>query len=93
MARITDALADYRIFSGIIESWELVRTGFINVNGVFYRLELLHSFSNLDTPFGVLVYTAESGVWRRLDLAIMTGLDADTAMRSAMEYVVTKAAA
>ena len=94
MAKESNALEDFRMFPGIMESWELVRTGLIRIREELYRLELWHSHSNPDIPFYVSVYVRENGAWRKMpDPPFSTGADGDDAMRQAMAFLAERQAA
>ena len=94
MQRDSSALEDFRMFPGILESWELVRTGLIRIREELYKLELWHSYSNPDIPFYVAIYVQESGIWRRMsDPPFSTGADGDQAMREAMAFLAERKAA
>ena len=89
----TNALADYRMFSGIAESWELFKTGLIVISGTMYKLEVWHSYSNPDIPYYVSIYTEQDGVWRRMpNPPFPVAPSGDEALRSAMAFLVERAA-
>lgn len=94
MPRESNALEDFRLFSGISESWELTRTGLIRIREELYKLELWHSYSNPDIPYYVSVYTQENGMWRRMpDPPFPAGGEGDQALREAMAFLVERLAA
>ncbi len=94
MAPKDNPLEDFRCFEGITEAWELVKTGYVVVNGTSYRLELWHSYSNPDVPYYVSTFVQEDGVWRkRPDRAFPLGLSGDQALRSALAFLVENRAA
>jgi hypothetical protein len=91
---IDNPLEDFRCFEGITEAWELVKTGFVVLNGISYRLELWHSYSNPDIAYYVSTYVQENGAWhKRPDRAYPLGLNGDQALRSAMAFLVESKAA
>jgi hypothetical protein len=88
------ALQDFRNFPGISEAWELIQTGLIVIREKSYRLELWHSYSNLDIPYYVSVYVQQDGVWKKMsDPIFPIGLDADSTMREAMAFLSERLAA
>ena len=88
------ALEDYRKFPGITEAWELVKSGVIVIREQMYRLELWHSYSNLDIPYYVSVYIQQDGVWKKMtDPIFPIGLDAEQTMREAMAFLSERLAA
>ena len=88
------ALEDYRKFPGITEAWELVKTGVVVIREQLYRLELWHSYSNLDIPYYVSVYIQQDGVWKKMpDPIFPIGLDAEQTMREAMAFLSERLAA
>jgi hypothetical protein len=88
------ALEDFRMFPGILESWELTRTGLIRIREELYKLELWHSYSNPDIPFYVAIYVQENGVWRRMsDPPFSISADGDQALREAMAFLAERLAA
>lgn len=88
------ALEDYRNYSEISESWELIKTGAIVIREQMYRLELWHSFSNPDIAYFVSVYVQEGGVWKKMsDPIFPIGLDANQTMSSAMAFLSERLAA
>ena len=89
-----NSLQDYRNFPGITESWELIKTGVVAIREQMYRLELWHSFSNLDIPYYVSVYIQQDGVWKKMpDPLFPIGLDAEQTMREAMAFLSERMAA
>ena len=89
-----EALKEFRNFPGINEAWELLKTGFVVIHEQSYRLELWHSYSNLDIPFYVCVYVQTDGVWRKMqDPIFPIGLDADQTMREALAFLSERLAA
>ena len=89
-----NALEDYRNYSEISESWELIKTGAIAIREQMYRLELWHSFSNPDIAYFVSVYVQEGGVWKKMsDPIFPIGLDANQTMSSAMAFLSERLAA
>lgn len=89
-----DALKDFRNFPGINEAWELIKTGLIVIREQMYRLELWHSYSNLDIPYYVAVYVQADGVWKKMqDPIFPIGLDPDQTMREAMAFLSERLAA
>ncbi len=93
MSTSANALADYRMFDGIAESWELVKTGLIVISGTMYKLELWHSYSNPDIPYYVSIYTEQDGLWRRMsNPPFPVAPSADDALRSAMAFLCERAA-
>lgn len=89
-----NALKGFRNFSGISESWELVKTGLVVMRENKYRLELWHSHSNLDIPYYVSVYVEQDGVWKKMtDPIFPIGLDAEQTMREAMAFLSERLAA
>ena len=94
MAKAANALEDFRLFPGIIESWELTKTGLVRIREDLYKLELWHSYSNPDIPFYVCVYIQENDVWRRMpDPPFSVGSEGDQAMREAMAFLAERLAA
>jgi len=94
MARENNALEDFRMFPGIVESWELARTGLVRIREQLYRLELWHSYSNPDIPFYVSIYVQENGAWRRMpDPPFSVGSEGDQALREAMAFLTERQAA
>lgn len=88
-----NALEDFRLFSGITEAWELVKTGLVVISERSYKLELWHSYSNPDVAYYVATYVQEEGVWRKLpDNNLPIGLSGDEALRTAMAFLVEQAA-
>ncbi|MCI0349486.1 MAG: hypothetical protein L0Z53_08675 [Acidobacteriales bacterium] len=88
------ALADFRYFSGITESWELKQTGLVVLNGEMYKLELWHSYSNPDIPYYVSIHIQQDGIWRRMpDPPFPIALSGDEAMRTAMAFLAERQAA
>ena len=93
MSAESNALADYRIFAGVNESWELIKTGLIVIAGTMYKLELWHSYSNPDIPYYVSIYTEQDGVWRRMpNPPFPVAPSADEALRTAMAFLSERAA-
>ena len=89
-----NALEDFRSFAGITESWELVKTGLVVISDTFYKLELWHSYSNLDIPYYVSTYLQENGVWRKMpDQSFPIALTGEEALRTAMAFLAEKYAA
>ena len=94
MSKEISALEDFRLISGIAESWELTKTGLIRIREDLYKLELWHSYSNPDIPYYVAVYIQENGMWRRMpDPPFSVGCEGDQAMREAMAFLVDRLAA
>ncbi len=94
MASSNNALQDFRCFAGITEAWELKRTGLIVVRDTYYKLELWHSYSNLDVPYYVAVYVRENGLWRHMpDQPFAVAPDGEQALRTAMDFLVKDEAA
>jgi hypothetical protein len=94
MSNDRHALEDFRNFHGIAESWELIRTGKIMIREQMFRLELWHSYSNLDIPYYVSIYTLDNGEWKKMtDPVFPIGLDADQTMREAMAFLSERLAA
>jgi hypothetical protein len=88
------ALEQYRNYSGINESWELVKTGLIVIREQAYRLELWYSFSNPDIAYYVSVYVQDGGMWKKMpDPIFPTGLDANQTMSAAMAFLSERMAA
>ena len=93
MSTTPNALADFRLFSGVTESWELMKTGLIILAGKMYRLELWHSYSNADIPYYVAIYVDDNGVWRHMpDPPFPIAPDPDEALRTAMAFLSERAA-
>ena len=89
-----NAFKDYRMLPVISEAWELQRTGLVVIHEELYRLELWHSYSNLDIPYYVSIYTQQDGVWKRIpDPPFATGHDGDQALRDAMVFLTERLAA
>lgn len=89
-----NALEDFRMFPGVTESWELVRTGLVVIAGESYRLELWHCYSNPDIPYYVSIYTEQDGGWKRMpNPSFPTALSAEEAMRTAMAFLCEDKAA
>ena len=87
------AFADYRMFPGVSEAWELERTGLIVIREQLYKLELWRSFSNADIPYYVSISVQNDGVWQRMaDPPFATGRSGDQAIRDAMVFVTERAA-
>lgn len=85
------ALEDFRCFAGITESWELVKTGWVVIAGNSYKLELWHSYSNLDIPYYVSTYVQENGMWRKMpDQSFPIALSGEEALRTAMAFLVER---
>jgi len=94
MPKESNALEDFRLFSGINESWELTRTGLVRIREDLYKLELWHSYSNPDIPYYVSVCIQENGMWRRMpDPPFSVGSEGDQALREAMAFLVERLAA
>ncbi len=93
MSTNANPLADYRMFQGITESWELTKTGLIVIAGAMYKLELWHSYSNPDIPYYVSIYTDHDGIWRRMsNPPFPVAPSGDEALRAAMAFLVERAA-
>ncbi len=93
MSTPSNALADYRLFAGVNEAWELAKTGLIIISGKMYRLELWQSHSNTDIPFYVAIYVDDNGVWRHMpDPPFPIALSGDEALRNAMAFLSERAA-
>ena len=94
MPKDTNALEDFRLFSGISESWELTRTGLVRIREDLYKLELWHSYSNPDIPYYVSVCIQQNDMWRRMpDPPFSVGSEGDQALREAMAFLVERLAA
>jgi hypothetical protein len=94
MSSQQSALEDYRMFPEITEAWELAKTGLIVIREQLFRLELWHSYSNLDIPYYVSIYTQADGVWKRMpDPPFTIGLDGDQTLRAAMAFLSERLAA
>ena len=93
MSTTANALADYRMFAGVNESWELVKTGLIVISGAMYKLELWHSYSNPDIPYYVSIYTDHDGIWQRMkNPPFPVAPSGDEALRSAIAFLCERAA-
>lgn len=89
-----NAIKDFRMFPGITEAWELVRTGLIVIKEELYKLELWHSYSNPDVPYYVAIYIQEKGAWKRIsDPPFASGRNGDEALRDAMVFLSERLAA
>lgn len=89
-----DAMEEFRLFPGINEAWELVRTGLVVIRETLYKLEVWHSFSNNEIPFYVATYVQEQGVWKRMpDAPFAEGPNEDEALRRAMAFLSERLAA
>jgi hypothetical protein len=90
-----NALEDFRMFPGITESWELVQTGLVVIDGESHRLELWHCHSNPDIPYFVSVYVEQDGVWRKKAASpnFPIAPSAEEAMRTAMAFLSEEKAA
>lgn len=87
-------LQEFRCYSAISESWELMRTGMVMIAGEMYKLELWQSYSNPDASFFVAIYVQQDGVWHRMkDSPFPLAPDADEAMRRAMAFLAEREAA
>lgn len=91
---MANALQDFRMFEAVTESWELIQTGMVVINGDKYRLELWHSYSNPDLRYYVAIYVPHEGVWKRMpDPPFLVAPNGDEAMRMAMAFLVERQAA
>ena len=89
-----NAIKDFRIFPGITEAWELVRTGLIVIKEELYKLELWHSYSNPDVAYYVAIYIQEKGMWKRIsDPPFASGRNGEEALRNAMVFLSERLAA
>jgi len=89
-----NAFQDFRMFSGITEAWELVRTGLVVIKEELYKLELWHSHANPDVPYYVAIHIQEKGVWKRIsDPPFANGRNGDEALRDAMAFLSERLAA
>ena len=79
-----NAFEDFRNFAGISEAWELQRTGLVIIRDNLYRLELWHSYSNLDIPY----YVSNNDQASALEFHV-----GDDALRQAMAFLVEGRAA
>jgi hypothetical protein len=83
-----NALEDFRMFPGISESWELVRTGLVVIDGESYKLEVWHCHSNPDIPYFVSVSVEQEGVWKQKhNPNFPIAPSAEEAMRKAMAFL------
>ncbi len=91
---VPTALEDYRLFPGINESWELIKTGMIVISSRMYKLELWRSHSNADIPFYVSIYVDREGMWKRMaDPPFPIALSGEEALRTAMAFLSEREAA
>ena len=64
------------------------------MNGISYRLELWHSYSNPDIAYYVSISILDGDAWRRMpDPPFATGREGDQALRDAMAFLTERLAA
>jgi hypothetical protein len=89
-----NALKNYRLYSGVTEAWELVKTGLVVISDTRYRLEVWHSHSNPDIAYFVSVFVMEGGVWKRMpDAPFPEAPDPEMALSTAIALLSERAAA